>query len=129
MPYHMPSTKPHQQWCDFVLAAFSSPYHTCRSGWCFCVVIIFLTPYHMPNTKRRAHWLRFVVSIFPTPHHMPSMKPHLRWCRFVFGVFSLPYHICQTRNHTLVGVILCSDSFLAPRMNFEGCLLNIFIYY
>jgi hypothetical protein len=87
------------------------------------VVNISPTPYHMPNTKQHAHWRCFVVGIFSTPHHMLSTKPHP--CCFVFGIFFLPHHIYRTRNHTLVGVISFGDPFLDPRMNFEGCLLNI----
>ena len=79
----------------------------------------------MLNTKRHAYWHRFVVSVFSIPHHMPSTKPHPHWCRFVFSKFSLPYHIYHTQNHTDEGVISFLDPFLAPRMNFEGCLLDI----
>jgi hypothetical protein len=83
------------------------------------------TPYHMLNMKRHAYWRRFVVGVFSMPHHMPNTKPHPCWCRFVFGKFSLPYHIYHTRNHTLISVISFLDPSLAPRMNFEGCLLDI----
>src|SRR6266545_5272203 len=67
--------------------------------------------------------------VFYALPHTPNAKSHPCWCDFMFGFFSSPYHTHQTRNDTLLGVILCSDPSLPPRMNFKGCLLNIFLYY
>jgi len=38
----------------------------------------------------------------------PSMKLHPHWCIFVLGTLPTPSNGCQGRNHTLVGVFLCS---------------------
>ncbi len=128
---HTPNTKWHLRWCFFVVGVFPMPYHMLNTKshpcWCDFVFGFFSSLYHTRRTRNDT-FVRGRHVFYALPH-MPNAKSHLRWCDFVFGFFSSPYHTRRTRNDTLLGVISCLDPSLPPRMNFKGCLLNIFLYY
>ena len=121
--YHMPSTKPHQRRCDFVLGVFSSPYHHMlnmkrrplalpHTKRCPSAPFLHLTTYQAQTTH--PHWCRFVVDIFsPSSHTCPTTCRHEitpAWCDFVFGVFSSSSHTCRTRTTPLFMVDVFSLS-------------------
>ena len=130
---HMPSTKPHPHWCVFVVGVFSSPNQTCRAA----------------STKWHPHWCHFVVAVISASHHQCWPWNHTLVGVFLWLVsFLCPstlakhkmapslapfrgWHLSYISPHTLsmkLHLRLCYfvlGSFPTPRMNINGCLLNI----
>jgi len=110
------------------------------------LVSVSSMPYHMPSTKPPSLvWFRARHLFFTLPHHIP----HPTTCQtqndmpigiVLWSVSFLLLTTCRAQNHTLIGVVSCSASFLclkhtligvnslsnpflAPRMDFERCLI------
>ena len=127
---HTRWTRNETQSASFLCPTTCWAQNHCR--WCGSCLVSFLVAVSLLHQAHAEHEMTCPLVSFQgrhlsMPHYMPSTKPHPCWCCFVFGMFFLPYYIYHTWNHTLFGVSSLSAPFLAPRMNFEGCLLIFYI--
>jgi len=85
-PYHIPSTKPHQPWCDFVFGIFFLSSHTCRTQTTPSLVLFVVGLFSSSSTHALPHaehettpsrvWFH-VQRLFFTLPHMLTMKQHV----------------------------------------------------
>ena len=90
--------------------------HEITQAGCDFVVDVFSSYAKHETTPSRCD---FVFGVISSPYHTSWWWNNMSFCHL------FAYHICRMRNNTILGVVLCSDPLLPPRMNFEGCLLNI----